>query len=438
VKAAPRPWKIPPAFTAAALAGHSAVGLALSALIYLVCLTGTISVLVDELRLVEQPAPAAGAALKTGAIDRAVAGALARTPGVASLYAVAPATPRQRLTITAYGAGGERAWLADADGALTAQRTPFADFVTDLHMTLTAPAPWGSLVVGLAGAALLSLIISGVLAHPRIFRDAFRLRLAGGLRLREAELHNRLSVWGLPFHVVVTLTGALFGLANLAITAIAALGFHGDAGRVLAPLTGPAVAADPRPAPLPDLEALAARAAAPLPGAGLYYVGVQAPGTRGARISVEASAPRRLPRGEQFHFDARGRAIGRSRFVTGPLGLQAYSAAAQLHFGFFGGLPVRLAYVVLGCALSFISASGVTIWLARRADRGRPAPRVRAAWLGWTWGAPTALVAAALASRLASPNLVFWSIAALGPCAAMARAELDLRRRRSGLTAKRA
>jgi hypothetical protein len=200
---------------------------------------------------------------------------------------------------------------------------------------------------------------------------------------------------------------------------------------VLAPITGPVMAADPRPAPLPDLEALAAHAEAHLPGSRLYDVGVQVPGTRGARISVEASAPRRLPRGEQFHFDAQGREIGRSRFVTGPIGLQAYSASAQLHFGFFGGLPVRLAYVALGCALSFISASGVTIWLARRADRGRPAPRLRAAWLGWTRGAPAALLAAALASRLASPGPVFWLLAALGPCAAMLRAELDVRRRLS-------
>jgi uncharacterized iron-regulated membrane protein len=418
----------PAAFTAAALDGHSVVGLVFGALIYLVCLTGTLSVLVDELELIEQPAPAA-AAQGPGALDRAVGRVVARVPHAASLYALAPTTPRQRLTIIAYGPGGEQAFVADAQGEVVARRTPFADFVTDLHMTLSAPAPWGSLAVGAAGAALLSLMVSGVLAHPRIVRDAFRLRLAGAARLREADLHNRLSVWGLPFHVTVTLTGALFGLANLVVLTVAAAGFHGDTARVLAPIVGPAMAADPRPAPLPDLEALVRRAQARLPGARLHGVAIQAPGTRGARIAVEVGPPGRLPRGEAVYFDAQGREIGRGRFVTGALGLQAYSAAAQLHFGVFGGLPVRLAYVALGGALSFVAASGVTIWLERRAAGGRPAARLRGAWLGWTWGVPGALAAAALAAPSAPPSLVFWPLAAFAPCAAALFAgRADLRR----------
>jgi uncharacterized iron-regulated membrane protein len=411
---------IPPRFTAAALSGHSAVGLALGALIYLVCLTGAVSVLVDELKLLEQPAPAAGAPLRSGAINRAVASALARSPGAANVYAIAPVTPRQRLTVTVYGAK-ERSFVADADGAVTLQKTPFTDFVTDLHMTLTAPAPWGALIVGIAGAALLALILSGVLAHPRIFRDAFRLRLNGSGRLREAELHNRLSVWGLPFHVTVTLTGALFGLANLAVLTIAGLGFHGDTGRVYAPLEGPDVAADARPAPLPNLEALAGRAAAAIAGSHLYYVGVSAPGTRGQKVSVEVTAPGRLPRGEDVYFDSGGRQIGRGRFATGSLGLQAYSAAAQLHFGFFGGLPVRLAYVALGGALSFISASGITIWLERRRSQGRPCPRLSCAWLAWTWGVPAGLLAALAFSSVAPVAWTFWTLVITAQAACLLR-----------------
>jgi hypothetical protein len=33
------------------------------------------------------------------------------------------------------------------------------------------------------------------MAHPRIFKDAFRLRIGGSVRLEQADLHNRLSVW---------------------------------------------------------------------------------------------------------------------------------------------------------------------------------------------------------------------------------------------------
>lgn len=427
------PWpRVSPRCTAAALAGHSALGLAFGAIVYLVCLTGTLSVFADELKLAEQRAPRP-TVYAPGALDRAAAQALRQLPPGATLYLTAASTPRERLTASTYGPDGERAWIADAQGRLTPERTPWTDWLVALHMSLTAPAPWGTLAVGLAGAALLALIGSGVLAHPRILRDAFRLRLSGSARLREAEWHNRLSVWGLPFHLTVTLTGALFGLASLTATAVAALAFHGDVARVYRPLTGPTVAADARPAPAPELEGLVARATASRPGSRLVYVGLEGAGTRGARVVVEVTAPGRLPRGEDVIFDGCGREIGRGRFASGGLGLQAYAAAAQLHFGAFGGLPVRLAYGVLGAALSYVCATGVTIWLLRCRDRGRPAPRLERAWAGWTWVAPAAIALAAIASPWLPPGQVFWGATLL----AQALAALSLPRDISGRIAHR-
>ncbi len=81
-----------------------------------------------------------------------------------------------------------------------------------------------------------------------------------------------------------------------------------------------------------------------------------------------------------------------------------------MHFGFFGGLPVRIVYVLLGAALTFVAASGFTIWLERQAERGRPYPRLRRAWRAWTRGIPAALAAAALASPVVPVSWMFWSV----------------------------
>jgi uncharacterized iron-regulated membrane protein len=412
VETARRSWpRLPARLVANLLAGHSAIGLAFGALIYLICLTGTISVFVDELKLIEAPAPPTRA-LTPGALNTAMAEAIQRLGGPAKagvVFISGPVTPRQRWTVMS----GDQTWRMDAKGGLTPMRTPWTDFVTDLHMTLTLPSPWGSVAVGVIGAALLSLVLSGVLAHPRILRDAFVLRFGGNRRLQEADLHNRLSVWGLPFHIAVTLTGAFFGLSNLALMAVAMLGFHGDPARATRVLEGPTVAADSRAAPLPPLAPLVAQVLTQRPGAKLSYIGVEQPETQGAKITVEVTAPGRLPRGEQAYFDVRGHQIGWGRFASGPAGLQVYAGAAQVHFGFFGGLPVRIAYGVLGAALTYISATGITIWLLRRRDRGRPAPRLQRAWKDWTWGTPAALALASLTSAFAPVGVVFWGSSVL-------------------------
>lgn len=407
-----RPWpKLPPRLVADLLAGHSAIGLAFGALIYLVCLTGTIAVFVDEMKLIEAPSPAV-TTMASGALNRALDAAVTTVGGPAKapyVFVMAPTTPRQRWAVLA----GGRSWRMDAHGGLTLFDTPFTDFVTGLHMTLLLPAPWGAAIVGIIGASLLSLIVSGVLAHPRVLRDAFTLRLGGARRLQEADLHNRLSVWGLPFHVVVTLSGAFFGLSYALLSLVAALGFHGDVTRAGQVLQGPFVASDTMPAAPPSLDGLVAQARSLQPGSALSYVEVERPGTRGARITVEVTAPGRLPRGEQIVFDNAGSLVGRGRFASGPSGLQVYSAAAQLHFGFFGGLPVRIAYGLLGAALTYVSATGLTIYFARRRDRGRPAQRLERVWAAWTWGAPVALVASAALSHAAPPAACFWVVAGL-------------------------
>ena len=120
---------------------------------------------------------------------------------------------RFRVSYHDHDTGVEGDWLADQDGNLVARlEAPFSEFLVHLHTHLHLPATWGLFIVGLTVVALLSSLVSGLLSHPRIFKDAFALRWGGSRRLQEADLHNRLGVWGLPFHIVVTLTGTLLGL----------------------------------------------------------------------------------------------------------------------------------------------------------------------------------------------------------------------------------
>src|SRR5690606_39726277 len=96
----------------------------------------------------------------------------------------------------------------------------------------------------------------------------------------------------------------------------------------------------------------------------------------------------------------------------GEIGQQAAASIYSLHFGDFGGLPVKIAYIVFGLGLTVVSATGVYIWLGKRRRRGYSEPRLLGAWHGVVWGAPAAL-AATLIARFAIGNsapfaAIFW------------------------------
>lgn len=420
--------KIDAGFVRQMLAGHSILGLALAAPIYLICLTGSLVVFVADLRAWEQPrAPVVGA-LTAEALDRVIAHGVSAGGKAPTVYVMAPRMSAGHLTVETYAGRSHHAEWADGDGrAFGRIETPFVDFADAVHMYLTLPQTVGLIVVGVSGVALLALIVSGVLAHPRIFRDAFTLRWGGSRRLQEADLHNRLSVWGLPFHLAVTLTGAFFGLSNLMALALATAAYDGDIAKAYGPLLGPAVspaeAKAPPPSDLPPVATLLRQIGVTDIARQVDYIGIENAGAQGMRLSIETAAPDRLPRGERWFFDAQGRLLGAGGYASGSVGAQVYASAASLHFGSFGegragAAAVRIAYGLLGLALTVITAGGIGIWLARRRDAGRAAPRTEALWLGVVWAVPLSLAVAALGAFAGvPPTPVFWGLG-LALCAA--------------------
>lgn len=399
-RAAGKPiWpRIPAAFVRAMLAGHSALGLAFAALIYLVCFSGSIAVLTQEFGRWEQPAGPVLHEASPLAANRVFREALAVHPKAHDIFVQLPEPARPRLTAHLDDAkGADRTFVANAAGAIVGeQKTPWTEFQADLHTMLHLPRAWGGFLVGLTGVALLSSLISGVLSHPRVFKDAFAFRWGGSKRLQEADLHNRISVWGLPFHLVVSLTGAFLGLTVIIVGVLALATFKGDTSKAYALFAGPKVADDPRPAPVLDVAKVLVALRAAHPEARPTYLFIEHPGERGQHASVGAASAGRLSRGEIYIIDGDAKLRGSVGYETGNVGQKVLSAMTPLHFGWFGGWPVKVAYLLLGLGLTAVTSSGVAIWLARRRDKGRPAPRWERVWVAFVWSQPFAYAVSAL------------------------------------------
>lgn len=389
---------------------HSLIAVIFGALIYILAVTGTLSVFNHELQRWEQPDAPEIARIDPQAAERAALAVFeAEERKSTHLYINFPQEDLPRTVITT----DTQAFFARSDGTIAgAEAFPWTQFLLDLHYYLHLPSTLGLTVVGALGALLVALSFSGLLAHPRIFRDAFRFRRGAG-RLTMIDLHNRLGVWTLPFHFSNALTGAILGLASVLALAIAAAGFEGDTNAVFDPVFG----ADPEPQ---EASAPVARIAGPIafmereyPRLDLTHFVLHDPGTAGQRSSIIAEHPDRLIFGDYYNFDAAGSYLGNVGISDGTIGQQVTGSVYNVHFGNWGGLPVKLAYLVFGLSLCLVVASGLNIYFGRREANGKPAPRLAGAWQGVVWGAPAMLAAALAASLLGLPSGVlvgtFWN-----------------------------
>ncbi|MDP5209097.1 PepSY domain-containing protein [Microbulbifer sp. 2205BS26-8] len=402
-----------PAFVRDMTDGHSVLGLALSTLLYIVCVSGTLAVFYNEFERWEQASEletlAVRPAVYATATEQATALASAQGEKFNSVTFTIPNSDMPRLVVRV---GKIERYLGE-DGSLQgAVSHDWTHFLTYLHFALNLPVVLGVPLVGLIGVLMTALILSGLLAHPKILKEAFSFRMAGSRRLQQVDLHNRLGVWAAPFHLAIAVTGAFIGLSQVVAFAIAGLFFGGDVEKVEAMLYREkvAIAQDAGQVPLPDFEMILAEMSRLAPGHEQNRLRIFHPGREGQVVEIVTRVPGRLVWGERYRFDTQGRLVHKEGWSEGEAGKQVYASNFRLHFGHFSGFPVKIAYFLLGVGMCVLVVSGINIWLIRKRQRGAPAVRLERVWMAQVWGIPFAIALSAVAYLVfaVSAVQVFW------------------------------
>ena len=391
-----------------ALNAHNWVGVFLSVLLFLVCLSGTVAVFHLEFERWEQPHIQEMDNVSPQVIEKAMDTFLAQNPEESHhLYVVFPTSDIPRLVVE----NDHKAYFADQEGNLLEEESvSFTQMLVDLHLYLNLPQSWGMILVSALGAIICTLVITGIIAHKRMSKDAFKLRRGGNGQQAQIDLHNRFGLWAAPFHLVIGITGAYFGMAGIILVTVATLNYNGDRDAVVNQIFTP----DPVLAPQEGKPATGkafAQMETLAPEKSPIFLTVHEVGEPEQFIEIYAKAPNRMIYAEGYRFDTAGNFVGVAGYEFGEWGKQLVWAMYRLHFGDFAGMTSKWLYFVLGVMLTMLCVSGMEVWLSKKAHP----PLASRLWYSVVWGSVSALALTAIADMFISGSLiaVFWCVMAV-------------------------
>ena len=350
---------------------HKWTSLVCTAFLLMLCVTGLPLVFhheIDELTHAHSELPVLAQPGPLKDLDTVLAAALAERPGEVGLFmsfdedrpvvnvttGPAPDAPEAKMTLLSL----------DQRTAQTLPPTPAGgvmDFILQLHIDMFAGLP-GMLFLGLMGVVFFVAVVSGVVLYSPFMRklDFGVLRVSRSTRLKWLDYHNLLGIVTVAWVSVVGLTGVI----NTLSTPIIQLWQFGQLAEMTAPYKD-------KPAPPPGELAsihqavLTAQAAAPgmrvqfvaFPGGAFsskhhYAVFMQGDTELTKKLLTPALV------------DARTGELTAMRSM--PWYAQALLLSQPLHFGDYGGLPLKILWAVLDLITIVVLGSGLYLWLGRR------------------------------------------------------------------------
>ncbi len=271
---------------------------------------------------------------------------------IAIMAATAGTEPNASHTFMLDARTGEAVETPAANGGLTL-------FLLRLHVDMFAGLP-GKLLLAFMGILFVLAIISGtVLYLPFMRRLKFAtVRQDKSTRLRWLDLHNLIGVVTLTWALVVGVTGVISACADLIIAA-----WRQDS---LSAMIEPYKNAPPltQRAPAAELLTIAAKAA---PGMELDFIAF--PGTRFSSehhyaVFMKGSTHLTSHLLTPVLIDASTLAV--TAIAERPWYMDAMGMSQPLHFGDYGGMPMKILWAALDVLTIIVLVSGIYLWIVRR------------------------------------------------------------------------
>lgn len=251
------------------------------------------------------------------------------------------------------------------------QQRALQRFLVDLHVQLYVPSPWGLILTGILGLAMMVAATSGLIMHRHFLKDIFVAPRPGNLLLYARDRHILAGSWGLPFAFLLAFTGSFLSFAfSIGMPIVSMSAFGGDQILVGEILEGKPEVEDKTPAAVTNLDAVLADGQR-RSGSHPTFIHVGHWGRADADVGVWFDPPEGDLGWLQYGYDGvTGTFEGQKPGLgTKPsIGSTAYSVLAALHFGLFAGIVSKIVWLSLGLASCYVILTGMQMWFTRRAN----------------------------------------------------------------------
>jgi uncharacterized iron-regulated membrane protein len=354
-----------------------------TAFLLLLCITGLPLIFHEEIdELLHESVPAAQVAPGTppADLDRVVAAGMAHAPGEFLQFLIwdrddpnviflsvakapdAPSENNRALRVDAHTAQFLDA--PDVFGRLTY-------ILLKLHTDMFAGLP-GKLFLGLMGLLFMVAIVSGVVVYAPAMRklDFGTVRNNRSRLLRWLDLHNLLGAVTIVWAIAVGFTGVINTWADLVLK----IWQYGQLTEMVGPFKG---------APIPQ-HMVSVQKAVDTAGAKLShmmpsfiaYPGTAFTSTTHYAVFMRGNTPLTSRLLQPVLIDAGNGSFTNTRVM--PWYVQTLLLSQPLHFGDYGGMPLKIIWALLDVIAIVVLGSGLYLWIVRRRSAHRTATTTKA------------------------------------------------------------
>ncbi len=271
---------------------------------------------------------------------------------IAIMAATADTEPNSSHTFMLDARTGDAVEMPSANGGFTL-------FLLRLHVDMFAGLP-GKLLLAFMGILFVLAIVSGtVLYLPFMRRLKFAtVRQDKSTRLRWLDLHNLIGVVTLTWALVVGVTGVISACADLIIAA-----WRTDS---LSAMIEPYKNAPPltQRAPASELLSIAAKAAPGMQPDFIAFPGTRFSSEHHYAVFMKGSTHLTSHLLTPVLIDASTLAV--TAIAERPWYMDAMGMSQPLHFGDYGGMPMKILWAALDVLTIIVLVSGIYLWIVRR------------------------------------------------------------------------